>query len=316
LGEEKELSGDPFRKDILPKFNKGDQTMQQAITFLTAPGGAINRGAGLWGKCMRHRGEERSKGARRLAAIIALIIGAILGMGQPTSAESLFPPSITISDAVKVERNTGGLLGGFARFAVQLGYTSSLTVKVNYATVNYSAVAPGDYNATSGTLTFSPGETNKLVFVGVKDDILNEPNETFMVKLSSPQNANLDDSTGIGLILDDDPGKLTIFDVTKFEGEGPFSFEVRLSRPYSQTVKVNYATANGTAVAPGDYTATNGTLTFSPGETKKWVTVNVVNSYCQSEGDEQFKVVLSNPTHAPIADAVGIGTILKVPCPK
>jgi hypothetical protein len=215
-----------------------------------------------------------------------------------------------------VERGSGGLFGTIAIFTVRLGYTSSQTVKVNYATVNYTAVAPGDYNATSGTLTFSPGETKKYVWVGVKDDILNESNEIFIVKLSSPQNADLDDSIGIGLILDDDPGKLTIFDATKFEGE-PFSFEVRLSRPYSQTVKVNYATTNGTAVAPGDYTATSGTLTFSPGETKKWVTVNVVNSYCEPvEYDEQFKVVLSNPIHAPIADAVGLGTILKVPCPK
>ncbi|MFM6369150.1 MAG: Calx-beta domain-containing protein, partial [Dolichospermum sp.] len=43
------------------------------------------------------------------------------------------------------------------------------------------------------------------------------------------------------------------------------SYTVTLSQASNQTVSVNYATANGTATAGLDYTATNGTLTFAPG---------------------------------------------------
>jgi hypothetical protein len=273
------------------------------------------KGAELAGKGMRQR---RRRSARSWAYFIVLTIAALLGASWPASAD--LPQRLTINDVVHVERGSGQLLGYLAGFAVQLDYPSSQTVKVNYATRDGTAKAPnqffpGDYTATKGTLTFNPGETKKYVFVAVKDDILNEPNESFYVDLSSPQNAWIGDGTGICVILDDDPGKLTILDVSKMESQGPFSFAVILSRPYRQKVTVHYATADGTAVAPGDYTATSGTLTFLPGETKKWVTVNIANDICYNEGVEQFKVILSNPIGAPIADGIGIGTILKVGCP-
>src|SRR5690606_37058422 len=73
-------------------------------------------------------------------------------------------------------------------------------------------------------------------------------------------------------------------------------------------VTVDYATADGTATAPGDYTATNGTLTFAPGETTKTIAVPVVGDTA-IEPNETFFVNLSNPTNATIADGQGIGTI-------
>jgi hypothetical protein len=63
-----------------------------------------------------------------------------------------------------------------------------------------------------------------------------------------------------------------------------------------KAVTVGYATTDGTATAPADYTATSGTLTFAPGETAKTVTVAVVGDTV-FEGDETFTLVLSSPVN-------------------
>ena len=85
-------------------------------------------------------------------------------------------------------------------------------------------------------------------------------------------------------------------------------FTVKLSQAYNQTVTVDYATADGTAKAGSDYTATSGKLTFAAGETSKTVTVKVLSDTV-TEGVENFSLKLSNPTQATIADGTGNGTI-------
>jgi hypothetical protein len=63
---------------------------------------------------------------------------------------------------------------------------------------------------------------------------------------------------------------LSINDVSVTEGEAgtaSATFTVYLSATSSQSVTVNFATANGTAAQPGDYTSSSGTLTFAAGET-------------------------------------------------
>ena len=75
------------------------------------------------------------------------------------------------------------------------------------------------------------------------------------------------------------------------------------------TATVDYATVDGTATAPSDYTAIPvSTLTFAPGDTTMPVTV-LVNGDTVYEPDETFTVHLSNPTGATISNADGTGTI-------
>jgi hypothetical protein len=62
----------------------------------------------------------------------------------------------------------------------------------------------GDYTATSGTLTFNPGETSKVVSVSVVNDSLVEADETFIVRLSSASGALISFGTGTGQIVNDD----------------------------------------------------------------------------------------------------------------
>src|SRR6185503_13310521 len=101
--------------------------------------------------------------------------------------------------------------------------------------------------------TFAPGTTSQTITVRVNGDVLNEADETYFVNLSTPTNATLADSQGLGTILNDDAmPALSISDVSVTEGNTGTSnavFTVSLSAISGQSVTVNFATADGTAVA-------------------------------------------------------------------
>jgi hypothetical protein len=104
---------------------------------------------------------------------------------------------------------------------------------------------------------------------------------------------------------------LSINDVSMAEGDSgttTMNFTVTLSAASSLTTKVDFATANGTATAPSDYVATNGTLTFNPGDLTKTISVTI-NGDVTFEPDETFTVNLSNPINSGISKGIGIGTI-------
>ena len=91
-------------------------------------------------------------------------------------------------------------------------------------------------------------------------------------------------------------------------GTTPLSFPVTLSAASSQPVTVTYATSDGTATAPADYTAANGTLTFNPGETSKTIAVAVAADVA-IEPDETMSVTLSAAVGATIATGKATGRI-------
>ena len=142
-------------------------------------------------------------------------IGDGLGLGTITDDDPL--PTLSVNDVTVTEGDTGTVN---AVFTVTLAQASGLGVSVDYATANNTAIAPADYTAASGTLTFAAGETTKTVTVLVNGDTLDEANETFFVNLSNPSNATIADGQGVGTITDDDaPSTLTINDVSVIEGD-------------------------------------------------------------------------------------------------
>lgn len=202
--------------------------------------------------------------------------------------------------------------GETATLTVTLSNPSSRTVTVQYATGEGTATAPEDFTGSSGTVSFAPGDTSERIAIPIVNDTAVEPNEQFTVALSSPtEGASLGDATGQVTITDDDNPTVSISDESVAEGDtgtSEASFLVTLSAPTSKTVTVNYATGNGTATAGSDYAATNGTLTFSPGELTETIDVPVTGDNAE-EADETFNVTLSAPTNATLGDGTGVGTI-------
>ena len=142
----------------------------------------------------------------------------------------------------------------YASFTVTLSAASDRTITLNYATANGTAVAGSDYTATSGTLSFAPGETVKTFSVGILGDTRDEDHETFLVNLSSPSHVYIGDGQAVGTIIDNDPTPtLRIADVGITEGVAGSkmaSFTVTLSSASGRPVSVAYSTADGTARNP------------------------------------------------------------------
>ncbi len=172
-------------------------------------------------------------------------------------------------------------------------------VQVGYASADGSAtLADADYQAASGTLTFSSSVTTQTL--SVNDD--------------APRSSRIavDRRHPPGVIVNDDAASFSISGASVVEGTGgstTLNFSVSLSAPVKDPVTVQYATVAGSASAPADFASASGTLTFSGSQSTQLVPVSIVSDNLV-EPDESFTMVLSNPSGATIATASATGTIV------
>ena len=119
------------------------------------------------------------------------------GNSNPGEAE------IAIADASIVEGDNGN---NDLNFTVSLTEASTEAVSVDFTTNDGTAIAGEDYLASSGTVTFAPGETSQTITLSIiGDTIVEDPQEeTFTVNLSNPSGATIVDDEAIGTITDND----------------------------------------------------------------------------------------------------------------
>ncbi|WP_339728454.1 Calx-beta domain-containing protein, partial [uncultured Gimesia sp.] len=206
---------------------------------------------------------------------------------------------------------------GTATLTVSLDQPVATTVTVDFATADLSAIAPTDYTAQMGTLTFNPEVQTQTIIITLIDNELVEGDRTFQVSLSNLQNDGYDVSMGVGqatvTILDDDQATISINDISISEDGVIALIDVTLDKPVEETVTVEYATADQTAFDLSDYTATTGMLTFFAGEQSHQIMVPIIDNMIV-EGDETFLInlsdILSNGTNVIFADNQAEVTIL------
>ena len=186
---------------------------------------------------------------------------------------------------------------------VDLSAASGQNVTVNYAVTGTATGSGTDYTLANGTLTISAGATSATITIaGIVDDSLDEPNETVIVTLSSPNNATLgSDNVHTYTITDNDNAPVVDFNTTssnEAESVSSKALMVDLSAASSQNVTVDYA-VTGTATGSGtDYTLANGTLTISAGATSGTITIGSIVDDSLDEPNETVIVTLSNPSNA------------------
>ena len=229
--------------------------------------------------------------------------GATLGTAEATGtiADDDEPPTVLVSDVTAAED------AGPLTFTVSLTEASGRPVTVAYATSDGTAEEPDDYTATSGTLPFDVAQQERTVEVGLVNDSLDEDSETLTLTLSGASNAVFagaaSEVEATGTIADDDePPTVLVSDVTVAEDAGTLTFTVSLRRASGKPVTVAYATSDGTAEAPGDYTATSGTLTIGAGAKDATVDVTIVDDAEDEEDEEEtFTLTLSGAVNAVLA---------------
>lgn len=217
-------------------------------------------------------------------------------------------PAVSVSDVV-IDENAQ-----LAKFFVSLSRVSTQTVSVGYATADDTALAGGDYTATSGTLSFAPGEIVKTVAIKVIDDGLTESIEAFRLLLQSPVNATLGDAVGAGIIgRSDGPTvarpQITADVATASEADGFLTFLLQLSAPSDNTVSVNWQTNNASAVYNQDFVYESQVATFAPGETVRALRVPLLDGTV-AEGAEALTLQLHSPVNATLPATLLSGAIV------
>ncbi len=163
----------------------------------------------------------------------------------------------------------------------------------------FADIIPGPVKVTSGDsgkLPYSP--TNGAPLVNVVNSVLaGDP--------VPPDNTE-------GPVAPNTPPALGVADASVVEGNAGMTnlvFNLTLSSASTGTVSVAYSTADGAATAPGDYLATNGTVTFAPGQTVGTISVRVLGD-TNLETDEVFYLNLTNVLGASLSRTQAVGTVL------
>jgi hypothetical protein len=231
-------------------------------------------------------------------------------LSNPTNALLGFIPTqtVTIVDnepaprvgfkSNRVNVSEGATTG---KIAVSLSGKSSQPVTVNYTVIAGTAERGTDFTLADGTLTFNPGETTKSISFTPVHDKTDEDDETFQVRLTGPVGAVLGTDLTTVTLKDDDlpPNVSFLLDRSAlFEGGLSTQIEVILSQASSKPIQVGVAATGGTATGNGtDFKLPSPNLFFAPGETRKFLTVDVINDKI-FEGDETVILSLVNPSNA------------------
>jgi hypothetical protein len=186
-----------------------------------------------------------------------------------------------------------------------------LTTTVNYNVTGGSATSGVDYSPISGTVSFAAGITTGSFNITLLDDGTFEADETIIIELSNPVNANLDNTvpfSGTGFvthtftILNDDTAPIAQFPTSagsNFESVGSVSIPVELSAVSGADAIIDF-TVGGTATGGGvDHDLAPGAVTIPAGSTTANILVNIVNDLID-EGSETIVITLTSATGATI----------------
>ena len=187
-------------------------------------------------------------------------------------------PSVAIGDQLGPER-------GALAFPVTLSATSARTVTVDWATTDSGTASPeSDFTATSGTMTFAPGEQMFTVTVAIVEDAVDEDDEQFTVELSNAAHADLAGGvatlSATGTIVDDDERGVTVEPRVLAMTEGAsLAYTVVLTSAPAGEVAV--AVAAGAGSDP-DVTALPASLTFTA---QNWAAAQTVTVSARQDAD-------------------------------
>jgi uncharacterized delta-60 repeat protein len=221
---------------------------------------------------------------------------------------ALYSPSnatLTINDTLQhygflyfgATNYTVGSSAGSAYLSVYRTNGSSGTVSVNYTTVAGTAKPGLDYVTSSGSIYFGDTVTSNSIVIPILPNGQVQPPVNLSVQLSNPSNgAQLGSPTNTTLTILSDITGVSFVSGTNYVSESTnygLVFVQRIGVP-TNAFTVNYATADGSAIAGVNYTTTTGTLAFASGELLKTISIPLINTF--NVTNTFFSLSLSAPT--------------------
>jgi len=204
------------------------------------------------------------------------------------------PPHYTVMESV----------GTFEVTVIREGGDMSQTIQVDYKTEDGTASHEGDYIEAIGTLTFGPGETQKMVTLEVLDDDVFEEDEHFYIRISNLRRKDgkpfkeieveaedgkksMQAATQMGtphmatiMILDDDHSGIFGFEDAEaeiVESVGTYELEVKRISGARGKVGIPFSTEDGTAKEGTHYEAQEGELMYENEETTKTISIAITD---------------------------------------
>lgn len=206
---------------------------------------------------------------------------------------------------------------GTATVQLSLSAANNVTITtVDYTVTGGTAISSDDYAALSGTVTFPLGVTTESFTINLLDDGFFETDETIIIDLTNPVNANLDNTapfTGTGIIqhiftiTNDDAqpvGQFTGTSDSNLENVGVVNIPVELDVPSGLDVHFNF-TVSGSATGGGvDHNLANGSVIIPAGSTTADISFSIVNDLID-ENTETVIITLNSASGA----SLGINTV-------
>merc|ERR1712168_876749 len=223
------------------------------------------------------------------------------------------PPHYTVMESV----------GTFEVTVVRVGGDMNPTVQVDYKTEDGTASSEGDYIEAVGTLTFGPGETQKMVTLEVLDDDVFEEDEHFYIRISNLRRKDgkpfkeievegedgrksMQACTQMGtphmatiMILDDDHSGIFGFEDSEaeiVESVGTYELEVKRISGARGKVAIPFNTEDGTAKEGQHYEAQEGQLVYENEETTKTISIAITDEESYEKNLIMY-VSIGDPIH-------------------
>jgi hypothetical protein len=250
---------------------------------------------------MSRAGTARRGGGRGSRAVLCATIamGCLFGGTSAAQAASLAfaSPTASVNETnadVTLNLNVDGTCG----LLDLSGATATVVLTSGTATSGTDFGAAAAPASVSINCLLLPSGNSTPVAITIKGDTLSEASETFTAKLVS---GGTDVSTSTVTIVDNDPQPTVTVGAAPAVSEGAagaaLNFPVTLSAAAGRAITVHYATADGSATAGSDYTATTGDLSIPAGQTTGTISVPVTAD-AVDEDDETVGVTISAPVGA------------------
>jgi hypothetical protein len=229
-------------------------------------------------------------------------------IGNPGSATATISgDAVAPVGSLQLSASSYAIAQGAGSLAVTVTRTggSSGAASVTYNTTGGSAVAGTDFTAASGTLSWASGDaTSKTFSIPISNAAPFTGNKSFTISLSNAGAIGAalgSPSSAIATITGDAVAAVGSLQLSASsygigQAAGTLSVTVNRTGGSSGAVSVTYATANGTAVAGTDYTASSGTLSWASGDTASKSFSVAVSNATPFSGSKAFTVELASPT--------------------